>query len=273
MTGGLIAWSISAYEHIASQSLTALAWLGVGVALFILGAFLSWNEQYKRALNTECPEIFVSYERKDKEPPSTIYVKNLGGGTAYRVLIRPIRHYFSEGSFTEIPYVSENETVKAEWSLRHVDRECNWCSHQLAPTFENFINAGEAPMTWEEYWGSSRTTPLIVDYLNASGSKFTAEFEISQDDSTSDETHTNLLRRYFNSNEHTYFEGQVPFGPPKPADANSCVLERGREMAGLIAAQSLARGDGLVKKGSICSFCSHEDQAVSKTSANEQQAL
>jgi hypothetical protein len=48
MTGGLAAYLVAAYEHIAGHSLTAFVWVTLGIALFMVGAFLAWNEQFNK---------------------------------------------------------------------------------------------------------------------------------------------------------------------------------------------------------------------------------
>jgi hypothetical protein len=48
MTGGVAAYLVAAYEHIAGHSLPAFLWVTLGIALFMVGAFLAWNEQFNK---------------------------------------------------------------------------------------------------------------------------------------------------------------------------------------------------------------------------------
>ncbi len=264
MTGGIVAWSISSYEHIAGRSLTALSWLGIGVTLFVVGAFLSWNEQFKRSLCAGCPEVVIEYERNDKQAPPPIYVKNLGGGNAYKIQIRPMHHYFSCGSFSEISHLSDKQEVAATWKLDHMDRKHTWCGNRLEPTLENFIKSGEAPLSNQERWMASLQVAVVVDYLNAAGLKFTAQFEIRQDNSESDETHTYFIARYFNPKEHTYFDGETPSGPPQVLGPGVCAFERryafARELLKDEHLMSELRQKALVKEVHTCPFCDHDKQ-------------
>src|SRR5207302_1695456 len=90
MTGGVAAYAVAAYEHIAGHSLSAFVWVTLGAALFMVGAFLAWNEQFTKAMLAGNPEVLIEYEKSAKHITPPLFVKNLGGGNAYRVKIRDI---------------------------------------------------------------------------------------------------------------------------------------------------------------------------------------
>jgi len=90
MTGGVAAYLVAAYEHIAGHSLTAFVWATLGIALFMVGAFLAWNEQFNKAILAGNPEILLEYEKSAKHITASLMVKNLGAGNAYRLKIRDI---------------------------------------------------------------------------------------------------------------------------------------------------------------------------------------
>ena len=48
MTGGLFSWSMAAYEHFSGKSIPGFWWAMLGFVLFIIGAFLAWNDEHQK---------------------------------------------------------------------------------------------------------------------------------------------------------------------------------------------------------------------------------
>ena len=89
---GLAAYLVAAYEHLAGHSLTAFVWVTLGLALFMVGTFLAWNEQFNKAMLAGNPEILIEYEKSAKHITAALMVKNLGGGNAVSVRPKPSGH-------------------------------------------------------------------------------------------------------------------------------------------------------------------------------------
>jgi len=72
MTGGLLSFSIGTYEHLRRQSLPPMIYAAVGMAAFMIGAFIAWkNEHEKReAAEEECTKLDA--QLTDKGPELTI---------------------------------------------------------------------------------------------------------------------------------------------------------------------------------------------------------
>jgi hypothetical protein len=48
MTGGLFSWTFAAYEHFSGKSIPGFWWAVLGFALFMIGAFLAWNDEHNK---------------------------------------------------------------------------------------------------------------------------------------------------------------------------------------------------------------------------------
>jgi hypothetical protein len=48
MTGGIASYLVALFEHTKGQSLPALVWAFVGIALFMVGAYLAWNDEHQK---------------------------------------------------------------------------------------------------------------------------------------------------------------------------------------------------------------------------------
>lgn len=200
MTGGVAAYLVAAYEHIAGHSLTAFVWVTLGIALFMVGAFLAWNEQFNKAILAGNPEIFVEYEKSAKHIPAPLFVKNLGSGNAYRVKIRDITN--DAGAvvrFSEVSNLESKQMYEAKGSFENFKEFAPFFSHN----FDAFLmdaKQGSDVLETINNTMAPKTVNVIVDYFNASDMRFTAEFEIKR---SLEEAHTSFLRRYFNPKRTT----------------------------------------------------------------------
>jgi hypothetical protein len=195
MTGGVAAYLVAAYEHIAGHSLTAFVWVTLGIALFMVGAFLAWNEQFNKAILAGNPEIVIEYEKSAKHITAPLFVKNLGGGNAYRVKIRDITN--DAGAvvrFSEMSNLESKQMYEAKGSFENFKEFAPFFSHN----FDAFLmdaKQGSDVLETINNTMAPKTITVIVDYFNASDMRFTAEFEIKR---LLEEGRTSFLRRYFN---------------------------------------------------------------------------
>jgi hypothetical protein len=195
MTGGLAAYLVAAYEHLAGHSLTAFVWVTLGLALFLVGAFLAWNEQFNKAMLAGNPEILIEYEKSAKHITAALMVKNLGGGNAYRLKIRDITN--DAGAvvrFSEVSNLESKQMYEAKGNFENFKEFAPFFSHN----FDAFLmdaKQGSDVLETINNTMAPKTINIIVDYFNASDMRFTAEFEIRR---TLEDGHTSFLRRYFN---------------------------------------------------------------------------
>lgn len=195
MTGGLAAYFVAAYEHIAGHSLTAFVWVTLGIALFMVGAFLAWKEQFNKAMLAGNPEILIDYEKSAKHITAALFVKSLGGGNAYRLKIRDITN--DAGAvvvFSEVSHLESKQMYEAKGSFENFKEFAPFFSHN----FDAFLmdaKQGQDVLESISNTMASKTIKVILDYFNASDMRFTAEFEIKR---SLEEAHTSLVRRYFN---------------------------------------------------------------------------
>jgi hypothetical protein len=195
MTGGVAAYLVAAYEHIAGHSLTAFVWVTLGIALFMVGAFLAWNEQFNKAILSGNPEIVIEYEKSAKHITAALFVKSLGGGNAYRLKIRDITN--SAGAvvtFSEVSHLENRQMYEAKGTFENFKEFAPYFSHN----FDSFLmDAKEGQDVVESISNTMapKTIRVTVDYFNTSDMRFTAEFEIRR---SLEEAHTLFLRRYFN---------------------------------------------------------------------------
>lgn len=146
MTGGVAAYLVAAYEHIAGHSLTAFVWVTLGIALFMVGAFLAWNEQFNKAILAGNPEIVIEYEKSAKHITAPLFVKNLGGGNAYRVKIRDITN--DAGAvvrFSEVSNLESKQMYEAKGSFENFKEFAPFFSHnyqQYDGSQDNHRNRG-----------------------------------------------------------------------------------------------------------------------------------
>jgi hypothetical protein len=68
MTGGLISWMCAAYEHVAGRSIPSFWWAVLGFVLFMLGAFLAWNDEHSK---------FIAEKERNERPNFLLQVENL----------------------------------------------------------------------------------------------------------------------------------------------------------------------------------------------------
>ena len=200
MTGGVATYLVAAYEHIAGHSLTAFVWVTLGIALFMVGAFLAWNEQFNKAILAGNPEIVIEYEKSAKHITAALMVKNLGGGNAYRLKIREItNHAGAVVVFSEVSNLESKQMYEAKGSFQNFKEFAPFFSHN----FDAFLMQGKEGQDVPESISNAmapKTLKVIVDYFNASDMRFTGEFEIRR---SLEEGHTSFLRRYFNPTRTT----------------------------------------------------------------------
>lgn len=195
MTGGLAAYLVAAYEHLAGHSLTAFVWVTLGLALFLVGAFLAWNEQFNKAMLAGNPEILIEYEKSAKHITAALMVKNLGGGNAYRLKIRDITN--DAGAvvrFSEVSNLESKQMYEPKGNFENFKEFAPFFSHN----FDAFLmdaKQGSDVLETINNTMAPKTINVIVDYFNASDMRFTAEFEIRR---SLEDGHTSFLRRYFN---------------------------------------------------------------------------
>jgi len=195
MTGGLAAYLVAAYEHLAGHSLTAFVWVTLGLALFLVGTFLAWNEQFNKAMLAGNPEILIEYEKSAKHITAALMVKNLGGGNAYRLKIRDITN--DAGAvvrFSEVSNLESKQMYEAKGNFENFKEFAPLFSHN----FDAFLmdaKQGSDVLETINNTMAPKTINVIVDYFNASDMRFTAEFEIRR---SLEDGHTSFLLRYFN---------------------------------------------------------------------------
>jgi hypothetical protein len=195
MTGGVAAYLVAAYEHIAGHSLTAFVWVTLGIALFMVGAFLAWNEQFSRAILAGNPEIVIEYEKSAKHITAPLFVKNLGGGNAYRLKIRDIVN--NAGAvvvFSEVSNLESKQMYEAKGSFQNFKEFAPLFSHNFDAFLMDAKEGQDVPESISNVM-APKTLKIIVDYFNASDMRFTAEFEIKR---SLQEGHTLLVQRFFN---------------------------------------------------------------------------
>ena len=197
MTGGAVAYLVAAFEHIFGHSLSAFVWVTLGIALFMVGAFLAWNEQFNKAMLAGNPELCIEYDKRSGQiAPSPLVIKSLGGGNAYHVKVRDISNGSAVAVFGEIAQLESRQRVEP------VARFDNFKVPTLSfsRNFEAFLKtvdlSGNAVEVIEQQL-APKNIRLIVDYFNVSDMRFSAEFEIRSTYAW-DEVYTCLIRRYFN---------------------------------------------------------------------------
>jgi len=195
MTGGVAAYLVAAYEHIAGHSLTAFVWVTLGIALFLVGAFLAWNEQFNKAILAGNPEIVVEYEKSAKHITAPLIVKSLGGGNAYHLKIRDIMNDAGAVvTFGEVAHLESKQMYEAKGSFQNFQEFAPFFSHN----FDTFLMDAKKSNDVMETINNAmvpKTIRVTVDYFNASDLRFTAEFEIIR---SLEEAHTSFVRRYLN---------------------------------------------------------------------------
>jgi hypothetical protein len=198
MTGGLAAYSFAAYEHVTGHSLSAFVWVTLGAALFMVGAFFAWDEQFKKAMLAGNPELLIDYDKRPMQVAAPVLViKNLGGGNAYRVKIRDMKNGNAVAVFNEVTYLEDRQTCQPTATFNNFTLPTPF----FADNFVIFLRAAEdnpGIMESFEHELSPQTIKIIVDYFNVSDMRFTAEFEIRSTYAW-EEAHAFLMRREFNS--------------------------------------------------------------------------
>lgn len=196
MTGGLAAYSVAAYEHVAGRSLSGFVWVTLGIALFMVGAFLAWNEQFSKAMLAGNPELCIEYERTGRVEPPPLIIRSLGGGNAYRVKIRDLSNGTAAVIFSEVSHIESRQSAEA------IARFDNFAlpSHFFASNLQAFLmtmklSAGDIRPIEQEL--PPQNVRVSVDYFNVSDMRFTAEYEIRATQGW-EEVHAFLVRRYFN---------------------------------------------------------------------------
>jgi hypothetical protein len=170
-------------------------WVTLGLALFLVGAFLAWNEQFNKAMLAGNPEILIEYEKSAKHITAALMVKNLGGGNAYRLKIRDITN--DAGAvvrFSEVSNLESKQMYEAKGNFENFKEFAPFFSHN----FDAFLmdaKQGSDVLETINNTMAPKTINVIVDYFNASDMRFTAEFEIRR---SLEDGHTSFLRRYFN---------------------------------------------------------------------------
>lgn len=197
MTGGLAAYVFAAYEHITGHSLSAFVWITLAVALFMVGAFLAWDEEFKKARLAGNPELLIEYEKRPMQVAAPVLViKNLGGGNAYRVKIRDMKSGNAVAVFNEVMYLEDKQTCQPTANFTNFTLPTPF----FPDNFVNFLRAAEGnPGVMEslEHELSPQRIKIIVDYYNISDMRFTAEFEIRSTYAW-EEARAFLVRREFN---------------------------------------------------------------------------
>jgi hypothetical protein len=198
MTGGLVAYSVAAYEHITSHSVTATVWVGLlGTLLFMIGAFLAWNEQFNKAILAGTPEILIEYEKPPRQIAAPgLFIKSLGGGNAYRLKIRDITNGSALAVFNEVSHLEQKQTCEATATFTNFRVPTPFFRDNFAAFLRTAENSARA-MESIEHALSPQIIKVIVDYFSVSDMRFTAEFEIRATYAW-EEAHTFLVRRYFN---------------------------------------------------------------------------
>lgn len=197
MTGGLVAYSVAAYEHVTGHSLSAFVWVTLAAALFMVGAFRAWNEEFNKAMLADNPEILIEYEKRPMQIAAPLLImKNLGGGNAYRLKIRDITNGSALAVFNEVSYLEEKQICEATATFNNFRVPTPFFPDNFAAFLRT---AGGDPGAMEaiEYSLAAREIKVVVDYFSISDMRFTAEFEIRSTYAW-EEAHTVPVRRYFN---------------------------------------------------------------------------
>ena len=164
MTGGVAAYLVAAYEHIAGHSLTAFVWVTLGIALFMVGAFLAWNEQFSRAILAGNPEIVIEYEKSAKHITAPLFVKNLGGGNAYRLKIRDIVN--NAGAvvvFSEVSNLESKQMYEAKGIFQNFKEFAPFFSHNFDAFLMDAKEGQDVPESISNVM-APKTLKIIVDY-------------------------------------------------------------------------------------------------------------
>ena len=196
MTGGLAAFFVATYEHIAGHSLTAFVWVTLGLALFMVGAFLAWNEQFNKAILAGNPEILIEYEKSAKHITAALMVKNLGGGNAYRLKIRDITN--NAGAvvgFSEVSNLESKQVYEAKGSFENFKEFAPFFSHNFNAFLMDAKEGQDVPREHQQCDGSQDTQGnrrLLQRIRHAVHSR------VRYYRRSLEEGHTSFLRRYFN---------------------------------------------------------------------------
>ncbi len=197
MTGGVAAYSVAAYEHVAGHSLSAFVWVTLGAILFMAGAFFAWNEQFTKAILAGNPEILIEYDKRAMQVAApALIIKSLGGGNAYRLKIRDIKCGDAVAIFDEIQHLENRQVCEAIATFKNFELLTPFFKDNFAAflrTAEN--NAGVMEAIEQEL--APQIIRVVVDYSNVSDMRFTAEFEIRSTYAW-EEAHVFFMQRYFN---------------------------------------------------------------------------
>lgn len=68
MTGGLFSWGFAAYEHFSGKSIPGFWWGALGLALFMVGAYLAWNDEHNK---------FAAEKDKNEKPNFVLRVESV----------------------------------------------------------------------------------------------------------------------------------------------------------------------------------------------------
>ena len=197
MTGGAVAYFVSAYEHIAGHTLSAFVWGTLGIALFIVGAFLAWNEQFSKAILAGNPEVCIEYERTGRGVvPPPLIIKSLGGGNAYRVKIRNLSNGTAAATFSEVSHLESRQRAEAIANFDNFELPSPFYASNLQ-AFLTTMNLSTGDILPIEQKLPPQNIRVSVDYFNVSDMRFTAEYEIRATQGW-EEVHAFLVRRYFN---------------------------------------------------------------------------
>ena len=96
MTGGLLSFGISVFEHYRGRSLTAASFTIVAFAAFMWGAFLAWrNERVKLEAEEQKrgrPDVTAEFGIDDRSRKWVLYLHNSSSFPAVGVHIDDIKH-------------------------------------------------------------------------------------------------------------------------------------------------------------------------------------
>jgi hypothetical protein len=198
MTGGVAAYSLSIFEHIAGHSLSAFVWVTIGIALFMVGAFLAWNEQFNKAMLAGNPELCIEYAKaKGQIAPPPLVVKSLGGGNAYRVKLRDISNRSAVLVFQEVSQLESRQSFEATATFSDFTVPTPFFNRNLEAFLKTVGVSGTDIMETIEAQLTPKNIRVVLDYYNVSEMRFTAEFELRSAYAW-DEVYTVFIRRYFN---------------------------------------------------------------------------
>lgn len=120
MTGGLFSCVAGLYEHMSRRSVPSLLWVGSGIVLFMIGAFLAWHEEEKRrikaeadrdeAINKDRPEVIATLIfGPGQSGVGSIGIENRGSKDAFNIQIQPVSTLSKNLTFSPIPILSASQ--------------------------------------------------------------------------------------------------------------------------------------------------------------------